>query len=253
MGEIFLWALVALLGVCLLYILFLTVAALLVNPKKEYTQDSPFYRRLLYGATALAIRLLHIHIEIRGLEKLPQNGRFLLVCNHRSNFDPILTWQILRRYDLTFVSKPENFGIPIFGRFIRCCCFLAIDRENPRNALETIQKAARLLETDQVNVAIYPEGTRSRDCVLLPFHNGVFKIAQKAQVPIVVAAIQGTEQIHKNWYRRRTHVQFEIVETIPAQFVTENRTGVIGTRVRADLLSGLTEKGESHAKVSDFV
>lgn len=40
-----------------------------------------------------------------------------------------------------------------------------------------------------------------KECVLLPFHNGVFKIAQKASVPIVVASIQGTEQIHKNWYK----------------------------------------------------
>ena len=253
MGAIFLWVLAALLGACLIYVLFLSIAALLVDPNREYTKDSPFYRRLLYGATACAIRLLHIRIEIRGLEKLPENDRFLLVCNHRSNFDPILTWQILRKYDLAFVSKPENFRIPIFGRFIRRCCFLAIDRENPKNALVTIRKAAELLEKDEVNVAIYPEGTRSKDCVLLPFHNGVFKIAQKANVPIVVAAIQGTEQIHKNWYRRRTQVQFEILETIPAQFVTENRTAAIGTRVREDLLAGLTEKGENDATISDFV
>ena len=253
MGEIFLWALALLLGACLAYVLFLAAAALLVDPGEEYTKDSPFYRHLLYGATACAIRLLHIRIEVRGLEKLPQNGRFLLVCNHRSNFDPILTWQIMRKYDLAFVSKPENFRIPIFGRFIRRCCFLAIDRENPKNALVTIQKAAALLGNDEVNVAVYPEGTRSKDCVLLPFHNGVFKIAQKANVPIVAAAIQGTEQIHKNWYRRRTRVQFEILETIPAEFVAENRTAAIGARVREDLLSGLTEKGETYAELSDFV
>ena len=248
MGEIFLWALGALLGVCVAYVLFLWLAALAVDTKKEYTQDSPFYRRLLYGATALAIRLLHIHIEAEGLEKLPEKGRFLLVCNHRSNFDPILTWQILRRCNLAFVSKAENFEIPIFGRFIRRCCFLAIDRENPRNALVTIQKAADLLTSDTVSVAIYPEGTRSKDCTLLPFHNGVFKIAQKAEVPIVVAAIEGTEQIHRNWFRRSTRVRFSVLETIPAPFVTENRTAAIGQRVREDLQAQLTEKGETPCK-----
>lgn len=253
MGEFFLWVLVPLFVGCLAYILFLIVAALLIDPNKEYTRNSPFYRHLLYGATACVIRLLHIRIEVRGMEKLPQDGRFLLVCNHRSNFDPILTWQIFRKYNLAFVSKPENFNVPIFGRFIRRCCFLAIDRENPKNALVTIQKAAELLENGEVNMAIYPEGTRSKDCVLLPFHNGVFKIAQKANVPIAVATIQGTEQIHQNWYRRRTSVRFEILETIPAQFVTENRTAVIGTRVREDMLSGLTEKGVNHAKIHDLV
>ena len=253
MGEIFLWALAIVLAVCLVYVLFLAAAALLVDPKKEYTVDSPFYRCLLYDATARAIRLLRIRIEADGLEKLPEEGRFLLVCNHRSNFDPILTWQILRKYNLAFVSKPENFRIPIFGRFIRQCCFLAIDRENPRNALVTIDKAAELLEEDEVNVAVYPEGTRSKECTLLPFHNGVFKIAQKARVPIVVAAIEGTEQIHKNWYARPTHVRFTVLETIPASFAAENRTAAIGQRVRQDLESALTEKGDDHAKLSDLV
>lgn len=238
-----------LLGICLAYILFFAIAALFVDPNREYTRNSPFYRRLLYDATARAIRLLHIRIEAWGLEKLPSTGRFLLVCNHRSNFDPILTWQILRKYDLAFVSKPENFRIPIFGRFIRRCCFLAIDRENPKNALVTIQKAAELLKKDEVNVAIYPEGTRSKDCVLLPFHNGVFKIAQKAQVPIVVASIQGTEQIHKNWFRRSTRVRFEILTVIPAEFVTESRTAAIGLQVREALSQALTEKGESHGQL----
>lgn len=51
MGKIILWILAALLGLCLLYVLFLTVCALLVDTKKEYEHDSPFYR-LLYPAAA---------------------------------------------------------------------------------------------------------------------------------------------------------------------------------------------------------
>lgn len=241
MGKIILWILAALLGLCLLYIIFLTVCALLVDTKKEYEHDSPFYRRMLYGATACCIRLLHIHIHVDGMEKLPKDGRFLLVSNHRSNFDPILTWQVMKDSNLAFVSKAENFGIPIFGRIIRRCCFLAIDRENPRNALLTIEKAAKLIESDEVSIGIYPEGTRSKECVLLPFHNGVFKIAQKASVPIVVASIQGTEQIHKNWYRRRSDVQFRIIETIPTEFVSANRTSAIGERVHNELSAALKE------------
>lgn len=173
---------------------------------------------------------------------LPKDGRFLFVSNHRSNFDPILTWYVLKDYDLAFISKAENFRIPIFGRIIRKCCFMAIDRENPRNAIKTIEKAAGLIEKDEVSVAVYPEGTRSKECVLLPFHNGVFKIAQKANVPIVVAAIQGTEQIHKNYLRRRSDIQFEIVDMIPSDYVKMNRTTAISDRVRLDLNKVLTEK-----------
>ena len=242
MGKIVLWILAAILALCLLYILFLTVCALLVDDKREYEKDSLFYRSLLYSATACCVRLLRIRICTKDLEKLPANGRFLLVSNHRSNFDPILTWWVLKDSRLAFISKAENFEIPIFGRIIRRCCFLPIDRENPRNALITIEKAAKLIESDQVSIGVYPEGTRSKECVLLPFHNGVFKIAQKANVPIVVAAIQGTEQIHRNWYRCRSKIQFSILDTIPAEYVTANRTAVIGERIHNDLTEALKEK-----------
>lgn len=249
MGKAILWLLLAALGVCLLYILLLTVCALLVDDKREYEKDSPFYRALLYSATACCIKLLRIHIHAEGLEKLPE-GRFLLVSNHRSNFDPILTWQILKKENLAFVSKAENFKIPIFGRIIRRCCFLTIDRENPRNALKTIEKAAKLIEADEVSIGVYPEGTRSKEGVLLPFHNGVFKIAQKAGVPIVVAAIEGTEQIHQNWYRRRSDISFTILETIPSESVKTARTTVIGEQVRSLLNDALKEKeGEQNGYI----
>lgn len=242
MGTVLLWMIAALLCLCFLYLLLLIVSALLVDGKREYERNSPFYRFLLYSATACCVKLLRIHVHNEGMENVPKDGRFLLVSNHRSNFDPILTWHILKDSDLAFISKAENFRIPIFGRLIRKCCFMAIDRENPRNAIKTIEKAARLMEKDEVSVAVYPEGTRSKECVLLPFHNGVFKIAQKAGVPIVVAAIQGTEQIHKNVLRRRSDVRFEIVETIPSDYVKTNRTTTISDRVRLDLSKVLTEK-----------
>lgn len=249
-GSLLLWLVVVLFCLFLLILLFLAICALIVDKNKEYSTDSPFYRFLLDGATSFSVRLLGIHVHTSGLELLPENERFLLVGNHRSNFDPILTWYVLKEQKLAFISKPENFRIPIFGRFIRKCCFLPIDRENPRNAVKTIHAATDLLKTDTVSIGVYPEGTRSKNGQLLPFHNGVFKIAQKAGVPIVVVAIQGTEQIHKNIFRRRTHVQFTIADVIPAEDVVKSRTAEIGQRVKKALSVMLTDKeGTYHAKL----
>lgn len=234
--------LAGILALAVVVVAFLGICALPVR-EGAYETHSRFYRRLLNGATAFAVRLLGIHIHCQGLEKLPQ-GRFLLVGNHRSNFDPIVTWYALKDRDLAFLSKEENFKIPIFGRIIRKCCFLPIDRQDPRKAITAINQAAALLENDQVSVGVYPEGTRSKECVLLPFHNGVFKIAKKAHVPIVVVAIQGTENIHKNYFRRASHVKLEIVDVLPADDVARSRTAEIGQRVRADLENALTDRKE---------
>ena len=219
------------------------ICALLVR-QEAYETHSRFYRWLLNGATAFSLRLLDIHVRCQGLEKLPE-GRFLLVGNHRSNFDPIVTWYTLKECDLAFLSKEENFRIPIFGRIIRKCCFLPIDRQDHRKALTAINQAAALLEGNQVSVGVYPEGTRSKEGVLLPFHNGVFKIAKKAGVPIVVVAVRGTETIHKNYFRRPSYVSLEIADVLPADYVAESRTADIGQRVRVSLEKALTDRKEA--------
>lgn len=241
-GIVLLWVLAALLVLTVLVVAFLGICALLVR-QEAYETHSRFYRRLLNGATAFFLWLLDIHVHCQGLEMLPE-GRFLLVGNHRSNFDPIVTWYALKKYDLAFLSKEENFRIPIFGRIIRRCCCLPIDRQDPRKAMTAINRAADLLARDQVSMAVYPEGTRSKTCVLLPFHNGVFKIAKKARVPIVVAAVQGTETIHKNCFRRPSYVEITIVEVLPADDVAKMRTGDIGRRVYEGLERALTDRKE---------
>lgn len=213
----------------LLYILFLGVCSLLVSPHKQYEKNSPFYRFLLDSATAAALKILRVKIHVTGMEQLPENMKLLFVCNHRSNFDPLVTWHIFRKWKLAFVSKPENFKIPFFGRIIRRCCFLAIDRENPRNALSTLNQASKLLRRQEVSIGIYPEGTRSKSGELLPFHNGVFKIAQKAEADVVVLSISGTEKIYRNIPFRKTDVYLDVLGVLPAESVKGKRTDMIGT------------------------
>ena len=73
-------------------------------------------------------------------------------------------------------------------------------------------------------MAIYPEGTRSKSDQLLPFHAGSFKIAQKANVPLVISSIRGSERIGKNVLRRPTDVYLDILEVIPAEKVKSMST-----------------------------
>lgn len=241
MLQVVLWVLGVLLALFVAYLLLIIVSAAFVDTRREYDRDSAFCRHLLYSATGICILVMRIRVTVTGTAQLPADGRFLLVSNHRSNFDPLVTWYALRHSQLAFISKPENFSIPFFGRLIRKCCFMPIDRENPREAVKTIRQAAALLEADAVSVAVYPEGTRSKTCELLPFHNGVFKIAQKAHVPIVVAAVSGTEKVAKNFPFHRTTVKLQILETIPAEAVCAVRSAAIGARVETDLREALTQ------------
>lgn len=223
-----------LIALFILYVIFLLLCAVFVNPNKEYDNPSRFYRCVLNGATKLVIRVMRIRIHTDGVDKIPiDTKKMLFVGNHRSNFDPIITWHVLKKWHPAFVSKESNFKIPIFGRIIRRCCFMSIDRENPRNAMRTINKAAELLKNGEVSVGIYPEGTRSKGGKILPFHNGVFRIAQKANAPIVVLSIVGTEKIHKNYPFHHSDVYLNVIDILPPDKVEKAKTGELGEYVSA--------------------
>ena len=230
--KIALWIVSIILGLALLYFLIPGFFALFVNPKKNYTKDSKLYRTILNAASVIALKIMRVKIQVSGAEKLPHGQKLLFVGNHRSNFDPIITWYMLRNWKISYISKTGNFKIPIFGRIIRRCCFMAIDRESPRKAINTINQASELLKSKEVSVGVYPEGTRSKNGELLPFHSGVLRIAQKANASIAVVVLKGTEKIHKNYPFHRTCVEMIIAEVIPAEQVCSTRSAELGDKVR---------------------
>ena len=241
---LFLYMLLGILGFVVTVLLFLTVCMLPVSSKKYYEKDSRFYRFLIDLAAAVACWGGRLRLHVTGKELLTEQ-RILYVGNHVSNYDPIVTWHAFPKAKLAFISKASNFKIPWFGRFIRRCCFMDIDRENPRNAIMTINRAAELLKNQEVSVGVYPEGTRSKSAELLPFHNGVFKIAQKANVDIAVVSLIGTEKIHKNFPWHRTDVYVDVLEVIPAAEIKGVKTEIIGSRVES-LLRENRRKRESN-------
>ncbi len=240
------WILLTMVAVFAAYALLLSGSALLVDPKKVYTEDSPFYRWLLDSSIWLAVHILRIHMDVRELDRIPKHRPVFFVGNHRSNFDPILTWYVLKDYKIGFLSKAGNFKIPLYGRIIRRCGCTAIDRENPRNAVATIRAAAERLQMGEGNVGAYPEGTRNKkSSELLPFHNGLFKIAKWAQAPIVVLALNGTENIARNYPFHKTNVTFTVAGIVSAEDAAAMNTVEIGTRVRG-LLEDVLSVHENH-------
>ncbi|MCQ2456750.1 MAG: 1-acyl-sn-glycerol-3-phosphate acyltransferase, partial [Clostridia bacterium] len=232
------WILGSVAALILCCVILVVVSSLFVK-EVDYDKNSRFYRFILYSATALAVFFSRVTIKVEGAEKMPSDGRFLLVSNHRSKYDPIITWHVFRKSDLAFISKPENFKEPFFGKIIRKCCFMPIDRENPRNALKTLKRAIELIKADEVSVGVYPEGTRSRTCELLPFSDGLFSIAQKASVPTVVVTVEGTEMISKNFPLKRTYVTLSVLDVLSPDETVGHRTGEIGKKVRDMMLEKL--------------
>ena len=203
----------------LIYILIWGLISLFVNQSKPISRQSKICRAGCCSIASLAVAYFAVKVHITGEENLPKSGRFLYVSNHRSGFDPLVVISKLKDYNISFISKPENMKLPVFGRLAYGAGYLAIDRENNRNALETIVQATEYLKNGICSIGLYPEGTRSRTGELLPFKRGCFKIAQRACVPIVVAVARGGENVFKRGLFGGSDVYLDIIETIPAEKV----------------------------------
>ena len=82
-------------------------------------------------------------------------------------------------------------------------------------------------------MGIYPEGTRSKSGVLLPFHAGSFKIAALADCPVAVAALQ----MEKGLLGLPRRVDIAVVDVMDESFVRENKTDALANRAREAIRS----------------
>lgn len=215
----------------LLCLLAMIVSSLFFDHKKTYSKDSKYYRFVFNSATGMVFFFLGIRYETSGFEKIPE-GRFLLVGNHISNWDPIVQWFALRKIEnMAYISKPSNINIPFFGWTSLKLCFMPIERGSARKSMEVFEHAAELLKNDVVSVGVYPEGTRSKDGNLGKFHSAVFKIAQWAEVPVVVVKTTGSNKQKENFPFKKTVVKLDVVGVLSKDEIIDKKTNEISDKV----------------------
>jgi 1-acyl-sn-glycerol-3-phosphate acyltransferase len=182
-----------------------------------------------------------IHVHVNGLENLNVGGSCILMPNHQSNFDiPVLLGCLPIQF--RWLAKAELFKIPIFGRGMRGCGYISIDRSNRKSAFQSLAEAAAKIRNG-VSVLIFPEGTRSRDGKILPFKKGGFVLSVDAGVPIVPIVIFNTWSIMpKGRLRIRTQsVQMDILAPIPTSGYTRKTKDDLMDSVRNTICNAFEE------------
>ena len=211
---------------------FLLIVCAVVDPDKPRDKDSSFYRGIARWYIQLILTVARIRVHTQGLEKTPKEGRFLLVCNHLHEADPAILLHYFKNSQLAFVSKQENHDMFIVGKLMPMMLCPLINRENDRQALQTILRCIQLLKEDKVSIGIFPEGYIHKKRKLQHFRPGVFKIAQKAGVPIVVCTIRNSHYVVKNFLKGKpSDVDLHLLEVIPAQELQGKTTTQIAQRV----------------------
>lgn len=219
-----------------------------VDMNKPMKRESRFYRVMMYPYVELLMNLFLVKMRTQGLEKTPKNGRFLLVCNHQQFADPGVLLHCFRKSQLTFISKQENRKLPVINKFMHSIRCQFIDRGNDRQALLAIVECIRMIKADEVSVGVFPEGYTSKDGKVHHFRPGVFKIAQKTGVPIVVCTINGTGSLFENIkHLRRSLVNLHLVDVIPPEAYAEKTTVEISDMVYEMMIADLGEEFRAEA------
>ena len=175
----------------ILYLLFITITSPLLS--KDAQKKSSRFAYSVVGATAdWVLFMLGFRVRMRGKDKLPKTP-FIVISNHRSAMDALVSLRALRGHSLCFISKASVLRWPVVGNYMRRAGHLGIERDMPLQSLRTIKAAAKRIKEDGVSFGIFPEGTRTKTGKVGEFKEGAFLAAKKAECPIVVVTTEGTE------------------------------------------------------------
>ena len=165
---------------------------------KDLTERIAF--RFIHDLCCAGAFVCGLKPDIRGLENILEDEPAVYIMNHRSIFDIILAYTMMKR-KTGFIAKKELKKAPFLAQWITLNHGLFMDRENIREGLKTIMQGIEFIK-EGFSMVIFPEGTRNKDkeshTSLLPFHGGSFKLAEKTGVPIVPVVFWNTEDCFEN-------------------------------------------------------
>ena len=177
--------------------------------------------------------------KVEGIENLDPNGTYVMVLNHNSMVD------ILSIYNLPlvfkWVSKKEVYRIPIVGRLLLAHGDIVINRASTKEAMQLVHTRGKEWLAKGASVAIFPEGTRSKDGEIHNFKAGAFILAKDAEMPILPIVLEGTDRVVRkgffmNWSNRIT---IKILPPVSKQDVVERPIKEVMAEVHDSMVEAL--------------
>jgi long-chain acyl-CoA synthetase len=150
-------------------------------------------------------------LRVRGLEKLPRNGPYIICSNHQSYIDPLILASVLPQevFMRAFaVGTSEIFGKGIMRMLARSIKVMVVDPD--ANLIPAMRAGAFGLKHGLVLV-LYPEGERSIDGSPKIFKKGAAILSIQLQVPLVPVAIDGFYEV---WPRNKPFQRFAPLEMV---------------------------------------
>ncbi len=183
-------------------------------------------------------------LESRGLEKIPDEGACVLVCNHVSFVDALIIGGSVRR-PVRFVMYYKIFRIPLLSWFFRTVKAIPIAgmKEDPHMMEQAFERVSQALKEGEV-VMIFPEGGLTADGEMANFRPGVEKIIARDPVPVVPMALRGLwgsffsrrdgPAMAKLPRRFRSHIELVVGDPVPPEAANASNLQAHVMKMRGD-------------------
>ena len=185
---------------------------------------------LLYGVPPFIRR------TIDGVENIDPKKAYVMVMNHNSGVDIFAAYKIPLNF--RWVSKREVFRIPFFGQMLTLHGDICIDRSSS-GAMSKVTTLGKKWLGRGASVAIFPEGTRSKDGEIHRFKSGAFTLAKEAGVPILPVVFHGSDTLFRNGWRLpwRHTFRVDVLDPIPAEVVASMELRELSDMVREQMVA----------------
>ena len=179
--------------------------------------------------------------RIEGLENIDKNKPYVIVINHQSMVDVMMLYLVPMIF--RWVSKREVYRIPFIGRFLMLHGDIAIDRKQGSKAMRKVMEQGKMWLDRGVSVAMFPEGTRSKDGEIHRFKAGAFALAKDAGVAILPVIMDGSSSMIKpskmmNW---RNEFIIKVLPAISAEQVAATDQNELMEQTREVMVEALAQ------------
>lgn len=184
--------------------------------------------------------------RIEGLEHVDRSRPYVIVLNHNTVVDiPALYYLPL---NFRWVSKREVFRVPFFGQFLVLHGDICIDRGRASEAMAQLLREGGKWLGRGASVAIFPEGTRSKDGEIRRFKAGAFSLAKEAGVAVLPVVLEGTRTLVRpnllfNWGNR---IRIRVLPPVTAEEVAASEVHELMERTHAAMCDALRRMRETN-------
>ena len=178
--------------------------------------------------------------EVIGIENIDPNQRYVITFNHNSMVDILTPYKIPLVFK--WVSKREVYYIPFIGRLLFFHGDIVINRASAKEAMQLVHEKGKMWLSKGASIAIFPEGTRSKDGEIHNFKAGAFILAKDAGVPILPIVMDGTNTLTKGfWVNWRNKVTIRVLPPISAEDVQNRSIKEVMNEVHDSMVEALAE------------